>query len=193
MVCTFIGVALVGLVLGRMEHEGNSKRFTVRADGDATSSIGSGLAPGGAEGALAGLGGGLPGVRGSILSPPTPPAPATGPASTADGGEPDRLSIEQDATTTAIQDQSQPTVSDIEQIVCSFAWPCGQALSVMWCESKNDPNAISPYGHRGLFQLATGWATNNSDYWTRWMEPAWNIALAYHVWTVQGYGAWSCR
>jgi len=83
--------------------------------------------------------------------------------------------------------------TDIERIVCSFAWPCGQALSVMWCESGGRPWAVSPDGHRGLFQLATGWATNNPDYWTSWMDPWWNAATAFNAWAKKGWQPWSCR
>jgi hypothetical protein len=61
------------------------------------------------------------------------------------------------------------------------------------CESHGNPSAVSGGGHRGLLQLAAAWATNNPDYYDHWMEPAWNIALGYYVWTRQGYGAWSCH
>ena len=83
--------------------------------------------------------------------------------------------------------------TDIERIVCSFAWPCGEALNVMWCESGGMPDAVSAGGHRGLFQLATGWATNNPDYWSRWMDPWWNAATAFNAWSRKGWQPWSCR
>jgi hypothetical protein len=86
-----------------------------------------------------------------------------------------------------------PGRTDIERLVAGYPWDAGRMTRIMYCESGGRPDAISPGGHRGLFQLATGWASGNPDYWTRWMEPEYNIALAYYVWTRQGYAAWSCR
>lgn len=59
---------------------------------------------------------------------------------------------------------------DWTAIVCSVPWPCGQALSVMQCESSGNPNAtdyLSGY-HHGLFQVGGGS-----------FDPATNVRQAY--------------
>ncbi len=73
--------------------------------------------------------------------------------------------------------------------------PADYTLSVMWAESRGNPNAVnSTYGASGLFQhlpgywqarsAAAGWA--GADI----MEPETNIAVAAWLFGQQGWGAW---
>lgn len=75
-------------------------------------------------------------------------------------------------------------------MVCAYSWSCAVALAVMYCESGGVPTKENYRGSgaRGLFQIMPGWATGNPDYWTRWMEPAWNIATAFNIYV--NHGGW---
>lgn len=80
-----------------------------------------------------------------------------------------------------------PPVSAIESVICSFPWPCQEALAVAQCESRLDPGAVGRYGERGLFQVwPEMWGPVPSD-------PAGQAAQAYAIWREHGWGPWSCR
>lgn len=83
--------------------------------------------------------------------------------------------------------------TDIEELVCSYAWPCSTALNVMWCESGGRSEAVSWDGRNyGLFQLNVVHAASMPGFWEQWMEPAWNVSQAFSLWTSQGWRPWAC-
>ncbi len=73
-------------------------------------------------------------------------------------------------------------------------WPAEQvnnALAVMNCESGGNPNVTGAAGEWGLFQIhpvhvARFGGANPYD-------PGTNVAVAYQIWSEQGWGPWSCK
>ena len=66
-----------------------------------------------------------------------------------------------------------------------------QALDVAECESNMQPEAVSPGGHLGLFQLAPryhAWRFGGGD----WRDPLVNTLAAESLWKEQGWRPWSC-
>lgn len=60
-----------------------------------------------------------------------------------------------------------------QEIVASYSWPLDQALAIVWCESRNDPNAYNPSGATGLFQIMNGSydpATNIAQAWAKYQD-----------------------
>ena len=75
-------------------------------------------------------------------------------------------------------------------LVCDprYRWVCDEALAVLWCESRGDPNAVSPDGQNvGLFQL--------NIIHGYYPDPVENVAKAYAIWLDYGghWTAWACR
>lgn len=64
--------------------------------------------------------------------------------------------------------------------VANYPWPVDQALAVMSCESKGDPNAVSSSGDYGLFQL--------NQIHGIFLDPYANIGKAYALYA--DYGNW---
>lgn len=56
-------------------------------------------------------------------------------------------------------------------LICSYSWPCSQALAVAQCESGMNAGAVSPVGAVGLFQIHPYNAGN--------FDPGTNVAAAY--------------
>jgi hypothetical protein len=106
--------------------------------------------------------------------PPTPAPPPPQPVVTPAPGSP--LSAEQ-----------------IQALVCSYAWPCDEALRVMWCESGGRPSAIGRGANYGLFQMNQVHARRIPEFWTSWMDPVKNIEWAYQLWLRQGWRPWGCK
>lgn len=86
------------------------------------------------------------------------------------------------------------TPDTIPSIICysEFAWNCDQALSIAWCESRYNPEAVNPYsGALGLFQMMPGyhWFRFQGGYWG---DPWVNTIAAYSLWLEEGWEPWSC-
>lgn len=88
----------------------------------------------------------------------------------------------------------------LEALVCSYAWPCQEALSVARCESGVDSAgrldgifATSSRSSYGLFQINAVHARRFPEFWESWMDPARNTAWAFQIWSEQGWRPWSCR
>jgi len=86
--------------------------------------------------------------------------------------------------------------STIASVVCSYSWDCETALAVFTCESGLRADAVSYDGTSyGVTQLhAPTWATVFAEFWSRWMDTAWNIARAWDIYVRAGYSfwPWSC-
>lgn len=89
---------------------------------------------------------------------------------------------------------------DIADIICSYPWPCEEALGVVYgnrrCphgESTGDPWAVSEGGHLGLFQLSPGHFRTYDQDLSRWYEPGVNTYVAHKLWQDYGWQPWSCR
>ena len=87
--------------------------------------------------------------------------------------------------------------SEIERLICAYDWACETALAVARCESGPDYIAgFNGSGHGGTFQLAAlhAWrfAERGWDFWTDALIPERNIAVAYSLYSEQGWAPWSC-
>ncbi len=88
----------------------------------------------------------------------------------------------------------EPPVLTIPEIICSpeFSWPCDEALSIAWCESRYrswEVNDVS--GTLGLFQMNPkyhAWRFFGGD----WSDPWVNTRAAYSLWLEDWWNQWSC-
>jgi len=62
--------------------------------------------------------------------------------------------------------------SDVVAAICSLPWPCDRMVRIARCESGLNPNAYSPAGYYGLFQLNYAPAG--------WNDPWVNAQAAYY-------------
>lgn len=75
----------------------------------------------------------------------------------------------------------EPPRGSIEALVCSMPWPCSEALSVAWCESRYDAAAQNLSGAKGLFQLMMplhAWRVDGDVF-----DAETNIAAAFGLWS----------
>jgi hypothetical protein len=98
---------------------------------------------------------------------------------------------------TALEAASEP--GDLEALVCSFAWPCEEALAVARCESGtdmsgrlDDPSATNGTSY-GLFQINEIHAGRFPDFWEAWTDPVTNATWAFELWSEDGWQPWSCQ
>jgi hypothetical protein len=98
--------------------------------------------------------------------------------------------------------------SAVRELVSGYPWPAGDALRVLWCESRGDGGAVNGYGHTGLFQISPEWhgwrvlggprrritdELELAQATRRLLEPATNVAVAYAIWSESGWQPWGCR
>ena len=88
----------------------------------------------------------------------------------------------------------EPPVLTIPEIICSpeFTWPCDEALSVAWCESRYRPWEVNDVsGTLGLFQMNPSyhtWRFFGGD----WADPWVNTRAAYSLWLEDWWNQWTC-
>jgi len=181
MISGFAGVALVGLVIGRMEHERDyadgAGRPTISRTELADAAVLREL--------LASCCRPVVGVDDVVTV--VVPVEAV---QAAEAVHQPRESVVDDSPIVYLP---FAPATDLERIVCAYFQECSRAVRVMYCESGGRTWADNGNGHRGLFQIAEGWATDNPDYWTHVFEPEWNIQMAVYILGQQGWEAWSCR
>jgi hypothetical protein len=128
-------------------------------------------------------------ARQERLDAPAPvptPAPAPAPEPTPEPAQPPTPA----ATPIPVSAMSK---SEIEALVCTYPWPCAEALKVLWCESGGKPWAIGRGSNYGLFQINQVHGRRFSNFWNTWMDPAKNIEWAYSIWARQGWKPWGCK
>ncbi len=76
-------------------------------------------------------------------------------------------------------------------LICSYSWPCGEAISVWLCESSGNWLAYSG-GNFGGYQINQVHAARVGGVPGRLFDPATNVAVAYVLWQEQGWGPWAC-
>lgn len=82
----------------------------------------------------------------------------------------------------------------IEGLICSYGWPCEEALAVARCESGLQPGVASPDGaNLGLFQINVVHSARVGGDLQSLYDPAINTSVAYAIWLDQGWGPWSCK
>lgn len=87
-------------------------------------------------------------------------------------------------------------VAGIEALVCAYSWPCAEALSLAWCESRYDAAAVSPDGaNYGLFQVNVIHRGRVGGDVRALLDPVTNVRVAYEIYRDAGYswGPWSCK
>ena len=101
-------------------------------------------------------------------------------------------------TTTTASAQTTVSAQTIEQLLCSMDWNCEEALSVAWCESRMDHEAISPTNRNGtrdygLMQINNGaWQEYFGQRWAQVLNAEQNIAMAYEIYSQYGWQPWTC-
>lgn len=84
-----------------------------------------------------------------------------------------------------------PAGGDLGLLICSYSWPCGEAIAVASCESRLRPEATNGIAY-GLFQIHGIHAARFPDFWSAWTDPAANTSWAYDIWSEQGWRPWDC-
>ncbi len=95
--------------------------------------------------------------------------------------------------TSSIQIAPRRTESSVEARICSYQWPCAEALAVAFCESRYDPAARNSSGAKGLWQFMPvhDWRLGPGE---TFYDPVVATRIAYEVWSEQGWTPWeSCR
>jgi len=110
-------------------------------------------------------------------TPPAIPSPAPAPAATPAPAKPAHL-LSSDS---------------LRALICSYPWPCEEALRVKWCESGSRWDSIGAGANYGGFQINAIHANRIPDFWTSWMDPEKNTAWAFDIWSRQGWKPWGCR
>lgn len=102
-------------------------------------------------------------------------------------------------TATPVVQAPEPTQAvydGIPGLICSYSWPCAEAVSVAWCESRHQPLATGALGERGLFQLRPEYHQARADRLfgpgANLYDPYINTATAHSLWLELGWQPWSC-
>jgi hypothetical protein len=101
-------------------------------------------------------------------------------------------------TTTTESAQTINSAQTIEEQLCSMDWNCEESLSVAWCESRMNPQAISPINRNGsqdfgLMQINNGaWQEYFGERWAQVLNAEQNIAMAYEIYSQYGWQPWTC-
>ncbi|MDZ7732233.1 MAG: transglycosylase SLT domain-containing protein [Acidimicrobiia bacterium] len=180
-------VVMVGLVVALPGPDGPDEPEVVRVR---TESVG----PPGVRVTVPPL---VPG-RGELVARFAPPSTTTTvpPATTVDEAA-SSMAIEATPEGPVVVNPPEAPVAEgpLAELVCSYDWPCQQALAIARCESTMRPHVISPTNDYGLMQI-------NGVHRGRWramgyseadmLRPGPNLAVAHAIWAEQGWGPWSC-
>jgi hypothetical protein len=85
----------------------------------------------------------------------------------------------------------------IEELICAYPWDCWTALAIARCESGPDYLAgYNSHGAAGTFQImpvhAWRFTVRGWSFYDDSLVPARNIAVAFDLWSEQGWRPWSC-
>jgi len=90
----------------------------------------------------------------------------------------------------------------LQELICSYRWPCEIATEIFRCESVNfRPDVVygptvSPTRDRGIAQInevhAEKFTRRGWDYYTDAFVPARNLTIAEEIYLDQGFGPWMC-
>jgi len=89
--------------------------------------------------------------------------------------------------------EAVPAEGSIADVICSYPWPCSEAVAIAQCESTLRPDAISWTGESfGLFQVHSLHAYRWPDFWESWSDPVRNTEYAFELWSEHGWAPWDC-
>lgn len=80
----------------------------------------------------------------------------------------------------------------LEELICSYPWPCQQALRIARCESTMNPRAYAA-GNYGLFQINRIHLSNPAYQLTsvdQLYDPQTNVRIAYDLYQRRGWQPW---
>ncbi len=80
----------------------------------------------------------------------------------------------------------------LTDLICMYSWPCGEALSIAYCESRFTADAYNA-GNYGLFQVWDGWAMKYGLSPSQLFDPETNVWVAHEIWLAQGWKPWACQ
>src|SRR5262245_13988155 len=87
----------------------------------------------------------------------------------------------------ARQPSLAPTLEDIE-LICSYEWPCVEAIQVWWCESSGRWKVVSADGSNyGGFQINAVHAYRVAGDLQQLLDARVNTAVAFEIWTERGW------
>jgi hypothetical protein len=85
-------------------------------------------------------------------------------------------------------------------LICSYPWPCHEAVRVVYCESRGKHDAYNSERSYGLFQIYApmhGWRVGGQLQLL--FNPETNVRVAWDIYAeaqrIRGYGwqPWSCK
>lgn len=84
--------------------------------------------------------------------------------------------------------------AEIVEVVCAYPWPCQEALTVAWCESRFRPDAVGRLGERGLLQIHPVHMDRIRSLGYTWddiFQVRLNVEVAYAIWKERGWRPWA--
>lgn len=94
-----------------------------------------------------------------------------------------------------VREQAPVAPVDVVALICSYPWPCQQALSVAYCESHYLVTAYNA-GNYGIFQLNAVHVSRvggKGNEYLLWVAEI-NVRVAYEIWRDNaGWGPWACK
>ena len=105
----------------------------------------------------------------------------------------DQLAGSPGVCSTSCSEPGIATRADIERLICSYDWPCGEALRIARCESGLAASAYSQ-GNYGLFQVNSVHRARVQGDLARLYDARVNTQVAYDIWRDNhGWGPWACK
>lgn len=122
-----------------------------------------------------------------------------GPSEPSRAQEEDRVRVPPADPVEVLPAPEAPPLDGLEALICSYSWPCAEALAVARCESGVDAagrlagTAAVGGSSYGLFQINAVHAYRWPQFWDEWMDPTKNTEWAFQLWSEQGWSPWTCR
>jgi hypothetical protein len=92
---------------------------------------------------------------------------------------------------------AEHNAGSVRAAICAYAWDCATAIRVFTCESGLE-STYNPSGSYGIAQIQWSWhrdklmSVAGSDDPNLLFDPAINLAVAWMIYSDQGWGPWTC-
>lgn len=83
--------------------------------------------------------------------------------------------------------------NELRRLVCSYSWPCEEALRVIECESGGRADAYNPTDSIGLFQIHYPSHYDKVERREDLFDPTINVAVAWSIYADSGWIPWECK